>query len=185
MRAVDGDRRAALVARRDAVLKRWSDRAGAEFAAEMSAIAHELGELARALDRANADPVERLRTWCSAGETFLLLGAKHALQCAADAFRYAEAAAAQAEANVHDLMKLQHQYGLALLKLAEDRNAELAAEAAARLSTALSLARKYMPVGVAIIKFELIRAEHTVTQLRDSRRAVRGDADPAREAQTV
>jgi len=166
MRADDGDRRAALIARKDAALRRWPDRDGGEFEAEMSAIAHELDQLARSLDQANSDPIERLRTWCAAGEAFLLLGAKYALQCAAEAFRYAEAAATLAEANVHDLMKLQHQYGLALLKLAEDKNAELAAEAAARLSTALSLARKHMPVGVAIIKFELIRAEHTVTALR-------------------
>jgi hypothetical protein len=185
MRADDGDRRAALQARKDAALKRWPDRAGAEYEAEMTAIAHELDQLARTLESDDSDPIERLRAWSSAGEAYLLLGAKHAVQCAANAFRYAEIAAAKAEANVHDLMKLQHQFGLALLKLAEDKNEELAAEAAARLSSALSLARKHMPVGVALIKFELIRAEHTVTQLRGGQRAVRRTPSDWRETEVV
>ena len=34
------------------------------------------------------------------------------------------------------------------------------------LSSALSLARKHMPVGVASIRYELFRAEHTVAQLK-------------------
>jgi len=166
MRADDGDWRAALNARRDAALRRWPQRSGPEFEAEMAAIAGELDGLARTLDSADSDPIERLRAWYAAGEAYLLLGAKHALQCATVAFRCAEAAAAHAEADVRDLLNLQHHFGVALLKLAEDRNAELAAEAAARLSTALALARKHMPVGVASIKLELLRAEHTVTTLR-------------------
>jgi hypothetical protein len=167
MRADDGDHiRAALIARKDAALKQWPERSGDGYEAEMAAIARELDALARSLDGADSDPVSRLRTWSAAGEAYLLTGAKYALQCATEAFRCAETAAALAEANMHDLVKLQHQYGLALLKLAEDKNAELTAEAATRLSTALSLARKHMPVGVAAIKFELIRAEHTLTALR-------------------
>ena len=170
MKADDGDRRAALVARKEAALKRWPHKSGPEFEAEMSAIAREFDELAQSLDRADADPIERLRAWSATGEAYLLLGAKYALQCATEAFRYAEAAASKAEADVRELMKLKHQFGLALLKLGEDRSEQLAAEAASRLSTALSLARQHMPVGVAVIKYELIRAEHTVNTLRGERR---------------
>jgi hypothetical protein len=173
-RADQGDRRAELIARRDAALARWPNRTGADYEAEMSDVAQELDDLARATDIADSDPIERLRAWCSVGEAYLLLGAQTALHQATEAFRFAEAAAAKAEADVHELMKLKHQYGLALLKLAEDQNAELAAEAVARLSTALQLARKYMPVGVVPIKYELFRAEHTVTRLR-ARRGERRD----------
>ena len=186
MRAEDGDDiRAALIARKDAALKRWPTRSGDGFEAEMAAIARELDSLARALDGADSDPIQRLRTWCAAGEAYLLIGAKYAVQCATEAFRYAEAAAARAETNAHELLQLKHQFGLALLKLAGDRNEQLAAEAATRLSAALSLARKHMPVGVASIKYELFRAEHTVTQLRGTRRAERRDAEKAREAQAA
>jgi hypothetical protein len=179
------EKRAALVARKDAALRRWPDRAGTEYEAEMADVAHQLDMLARALDSVDTDPIERLRAWCSVGEAYLLLGARTALHSAAEAFRYAEAAANRAEADAHELMKLKHQYGLALLKLAEDQNAELAAEAAARLSTALALARKHMPVGVVSIKYELFRAEHTVTRLRGTRRAERRDERAVREAEAA
>ena len=66
----------------------------------------------------------------------------------------------------------------ALLELAAGSDMELASEAAARLSGALELARKHMPVGVANIKYELFRAEHTVAQLRG---APPRDADRPRE----
>lgn len=166
------DRRAALIARKEAALKRWPDRSGAEFEQEVGAIARELDQLARALDRVDVDPVERLRTWCSVGETYMSLGAKYALQCAADAFRTAEAVASQVQADARELVNLKRNYGVALLKLAADTNIELASEAASRLSAALSLARKHMPVGVVGIKYELFRAEHTVTELRGPRRRV-------------
>ena len=74
-------------------------------------------------------------------------------------------------------MHLKHGYGCTLLELAAGSNMDLATEAAARLSSALDLARKHMPVGVANIKYELFRAEHTVAQLRGAR------STPAREAQ--
>lgn len=174
MRADEGDRRrAALVARKEAALRRWPHKSGAEYEEEMNAVARELDSLARSLDSADAHPVERLRAWCAAGEAYLMLGARYALQCAAEAFRYAEAAAVRAEADGRELMALEHQYGLALLRLAGDSNEHLASEAAARLSNALSLARKHMPVGVVSIKYELFRAEHTVTTLRGARRTER------------
>jgi hypothetical protein len=167
------DRRAALVARKEAALRRWPDRSGADFEAELSAVARELDQLARSLERADVDPVERLRTWCSVGEAYMSLGAKYALQCATDAFRAAEAVATQVQADARELVHLKRNHGIALLKLAADTNAELAAEAAARLSAALSLARKHMPVGVVGIKYDLFRAEHTVTELRGARRPER------------
>lgn len=184
-RADEGDRRTALNARKEAALRRWPDRASPEFEAEMTAIARELDLLARDLDSSDTDPIERLRTWCAVGEAYLLLGEQAALHCATAAFRYAEAAAAKAEADARELVNLRHQHGLALLRLAQDTHLEWAAEAATHLSSALSLARKHMPVGVAGIKFELFRAEHTVTQLRGSRRAERRDEQPAREAEAA
>ena len=144
MRAEDGDNiRASLIARRDAALKRWPGRSGEGFEAEMAAIARELDALARALDGADSDPMQRLRTWRAAGEAYFMVGAKYALQCATEAFRYAETAAggAEPEADAHELLHLKHQFGLALLKLGGDRNEQLASEAATRLSAALSLAR--------------------------------------------
>ena len=166
MRADVGDRREALVARKDEALRRWPNKAGEEFKAELSAIAAELVELARALDEAQADTLDRLRTWCAVGEAYMLLGQKHALQAASEAFRTAEALTAMVDAHAHELMKLKRGYGWTLLELSAGANAELAAEAATRLSSALSLARKHMPVGVAAIKYELFRAEHTVAQLK-------------------
>jgi hypothetical protein len=185
MRADEADRRAALIARKEAALQRWPHKSGPEFEAEMGVVARELGGLARALDSAEAHPSDRLRAWCATGEAYLLLGAKYALQCATEAFRYAEAAAARAEADAHQLMQLEHQFGVALLKLGEDRSEQLAAEAASRLSTALSLARKHMPVGVAGIKFELFKAEHTVTTLRGTRRGQSRDAQRTRETEVA
>ena len=188
MRADEGDRRAALVARKDAALQRWPHKSGDNFEAEMANVARDLDLLARQLDNGESHPLDRLRAWCAAGEAYLALGQtlgqKFALQCATEAFHYAEAAAARAETDARELMQLKHQYGVALLKLAADTNAELAAEAASRLSTALSLARKHMPVGVASIKLELFRAEHTVTTLRGARRAAARD-ERTREAEAA
>ena len=185
MRADEGDRRAELLARKEAALKRWPQKAGPEFEEEMAAVARELDHLARTLDNADAHPIDRLRAWCAAGEAYLHLGARYALQCATEAFRYAEAAATRAEADARELMQLKHQFGIALLKLGEDRSEQLAAEAANRLSTALALARKHMPVGVASIKFELFKAEHTVTQLRGTRRAASRETPRPRETEAA
>lgn len=166
MRADQRDRRAALVARKEAALQRWPNRTDDEFKAELNEVVHELDQIARALDEAQADGLDRLRTWCALGEAYLLLGQKHSLQAASEAFRNAEALASLVETQAHELMNLKHGYGCALLELAAGSNADLASEAAARLSSALALARKHMPVGVANIKYELFRAEHTVAQLR-------------------
>jgi hypothetical protein len=172
MRTEALNQRAALLARREAALKRWPNKTGAEFAAELGRIAEDLATLARTMEMADVAPLERLRTWCSAGDTYLITGSdRTALECAAEAYRSAEELAEQALTEAAELLQLKHRYGSALLKLAEGRNAELASEAASRLSSALSLARKHMPVGVATIKLELFRAEHTVTQLRRTRRA--------------
>lgn len=185
MRANDGDRRAELIARKDAALQRWPNRADDEFKSELSDVAHELDQLARALDEAQADALDRLRTWCAAGEAYLVLGQRHALQAASEAFRNAEALTALVNAQAHELMKLNHGYGCTLLELSAGANIELASEAATRLSSALSLARAHMPVGVASIKYELFRAEHTVMQLRVSRRADRRDAARTHEAEAA
>ena len=84
MRADHGDRRAALLARKEAALKRWPNKADAEFKAELSEVANELDQLARSLDEAQADALDRLRTWCAVGEAYLVLGQKHALQAASE-----------------------------------------------------------------------------------------------------
>ena len=177
MRAEERDRRDALVARKNAALQRWPNRADDEFKAELNEVAHELDQLARALDEAQADGLDRLRTWCALGEAYLLLGQKHSLQAASEAFRNAEALSSLVEAQAHELMNLKHGYGCTLLELAAGRDMDLASEAATRLSGALALARKHMPVGVANIKYELFRAEHTLAQLRAA------PGTPAREAQ--
>jgi hypothetical protein len=185
MRAEERDKRAALVARKDAALARCPNRSDDEFKAELNEIAHELDQLARALDERQADTLDRLRTWCALGEAYLLLGQKHTLQAASEAFRNAEALSSLVDAHAHELMKLKHGYGCTLLELAAGSNMELASEAATRLSSALSLARKHMPVGVAGIKYELFRAEHTVAQLRGTRRAQPRDTQRAREAEAA
>jgi hypothetical protein len=187
MRAEYGDQRAALIARKDAALKRWPNKADVEFKAELNEVAHELIQLARSLDEAHADALDRLRTWSAVGEAYLLLGQTHALQVASEAFRTAEALASMVDARADELMKLKHGYGCALLELAAGSNMELATEAAARLSSALSLARKHMPVGVASIKYELFRAEHTVAQLkvRDSQRSEPPGVRALREAEAA
>lgn len=181
MRAEERDRRATLVARKEAALRRWPNRADEEFKAELNEVAHELDQLARALDEAQADGLDRLRTWCALGEAYLLLGQRHSLQAASEAFRNAESLASLVEAQAHELMNLKHGYGCTLLELAAGSNIDLAAEAAARLSSALELARKHRPVGVASIKYELFRAEHTVAQLRGAQGTPARDAQRARE----
>ena len=181
MRAEERDRRAALVARKNAALQRWPNRADDEFKAELNEVAHELDQLARALDEAQADGLDRLRTWCALGEAYLLLGQKHSLQAASEAFRNAEALSSLVEAQAQELMNLKHGYGCTLLELSAGSNMDLASEAAARLSGALELARKHMPVGVANIKYELFRAEHTVAQLRSASGTPARDAPRARE----
>ena len=120
MRAEERDRRAELIARKNAALQRWPNRADDELKAELNDVAHEL-------------------------------------------------------------MNLKHGYGCALLELAAGSNMDLATEAAARLSSALELARKHMPVGVASIKYELFRAEHTVAQLRGTHGTPALEARRARE----
>jgi hypothetical protein len=185
MRAEERDKRAALVARKDTALSRWPNRADDEFKAELNEIAHELDQLARELDERQADALDRLRTWCALGEAYLLLGQKHTLQAASEAFRNAEALSSLVDAHAHELMRLKHGYGCTLLELAAGSNMELASEAATRLSSALSLARKHMPVGVAGIKYELFRAEHTVAQLRGTRRPQPRDTQRAREAEAA
>ena len=177
MTADHGHKRTELVARKDAALERWPSKAGADFQAELAEIARELDTLARSLDEANADAIERLRAWCAVGEAYMLLGQKHALQAASEAFRAAEALTSMVETHAHELMTLKYGYGWTLLELAAGSNAELATEAATRLSSALSLARKHVPVGVASIKYELFRAEHTVAQLK-----LQGKCPPERRA---
>jgi hypothetical protein len=187
MRAEHRDQRTALIARKEAALKRWPNKADAEFKAELNEVAHELIQLARSLDEAQEDALDRLRTWSAVGEVYLLLGQKHALQVASEAFRTAETLASIVNAQADELMKLKHGYGCALLELAAGSNIELATEAATRLSSALSLARKHMPVGVANIKYELFRAEHTIAQLkvRDSQRSEPHFVRALREAEAA
>jgi hypothetical protein len=160
------NRRTALLARKDAALVRWSERRAPEHAAELESIAREMDELARAMDGAEMHPLERLRTWRCTADVYLSLGtAPTPLRRAAHALRTAEALADSVPVDVVELLDLKHKFGSTLFKLSAGEDAELAAAAARHLSTALALARKHRPVGVAEIKLDLFRAEHAVMKL--------------------
>lgn len=53
-------------------------------------------------------------------------------------------------------------YGSTLLALAQKTNEHFAAVAAARLASALALARRFLPQEIPAIKLQLCRAEHLV-----------------------
>lgn len=159
------DPRAELLARRDAALARWPRRTGADFAAEMTAIAEEFMALAQAAEFSGADPCVRLRAWLHAGDAYLSFGtARDAmrLQHAANAYRMAEVLLDETETSALERVHLHDAHGRALLQLAEEDDVELASAAAQRLATALSLARQHIPERVAAIKLELCRAEHVI-----------------------
>jgi hypothetical protein len=160
------NRRTALLVRRDAALARWPDRSGADYEAEMAAIAEEMKALAQSMDGAEFHPLERLRTWRCAGDAFLTLGEGHEpLQRAAEAFASAEALTDCVPVDATELLDLKYRFGSTLYKLSQGENEKLAQAAARHLGTALALARKHRPVGVADIKFDLFRAEHAVMKL--------------------
>jgi hypothetical protein len=164
------DPRAELLARRDAALARWPRRTGADFAAEMTAIAEEFTALARAADFGDADPCERFRAWLHAGDAYFAFGSagdSMRLKCAADAYRMAEELLDETEPDAVERVHLLDAHGRALLQLAEENDAETASAAAHRLATALSLARRYIPERVAGIKLELCRAERQIAMLRN------------------
>lgn len=163
-------RRDELLARNEAVLERWPERSGPEFASEMGAVAQGLEELARAADSEGSlrDALERSRIWRYAGNAWSVLGAGHdrtQLEHAAAAYRSAEEALAEVNDAV-ELVKLNYCYGNTLLKLSEGRDLKLAAAARARLAAALELARIHMPSGIAALESELGTAEQVVALLR-------------------
>lgn len=163
-------RRDELLARNEAVLERWPERSGPEFAYEMGAVAQGLEELALAADRDGSlrDALERSRIWRYAGNAWSVLGAGHdrtQLEHAAAAYRSAEEALAEVNDAV-ELVKLNYCYGNTLLKLSEGRDLKLAAAARARLAAALELARIHMPSGIAALESELGTAEQVVALLR-------------------
>jgi len=164
------DPRAELLARRDAAYARWPRRCGAEFAAEMTAIAEEFLALANAAEFCGADPCVRLRAWLHTGDAYLAFGtARDAmrLRSAADAYRMAEALLGETETSALERVHLHDAHGRALLQLAEEDDVELASAAAHRLATALTLARQHIPERVASIKLELCRAEHVIALQRN------------------
>jgi hypothetical protein len=164
------DPRAELLARRDAALVRWPRRCGAEFAAEMTAIAEEFLALAQAAEFCDAEPGDRFRAWLHAGDAYFAFGTARdsmRLKCAADAYRMAEALLDEADTDAVERVSLLDSHGRALLQLAEDDDVELASAAAHRLATALSLARQHIPERVAGIKLELCRAEHVIAVQRN------------------
>jgi hypothetical protein len=164
--------RDALIARSDAALERWPHRSGAEFAAEMAAVAQGFEDLAHAADRAgdHRDALERSQLWRYAGNAWFDLGAgrdREKLEYAAAAYRGAE----EALAEVHDaveLIKLNYCYGNTLLKLSEGKDLKLASAARARLAAALELARVHLPSGISALESELDNAEQIVSLLREA-----------------
>lgn len=162
-------RRAGLLARNDAALERWPDRAGSEFASEMSAVAAALEALAQAAAD-DPDVVECSRTWRWAGNAYFDLGAgkdRSALEHAAEAYRRAEDAleAAAEAADATERVKLNYCFGKALLQLSEGKDLGLATDARTRLQAALELARTHMPDGVASLQGELKTAEDIIALL--------------------
>jgi len=113
----------------------------------------------------HAEPGVRMRAWLEAGDALLaraLAGEVACLQQAATACGMAEALLDEAAATVLERVHVHHAHGRTLLRLADGSDVELAAAAASRLASALSLARRHAPERVAGIKLELCRAEHVI-----------------------
>lgn len=71
-----------------------------------------------------------------------------------------------------DLLELNQRFGRTLFVLSDGSDHALATAAARHLGTALALARKHRPDGVAEIKLDLFRAEHAVVTLDAQSRQV-------------
>ncbi len=159
-------RRETLIARSDAALERWPERAQPEFATEMGTVAAALESLAQAM-AGDRDAVELCRTWRWAGNAYFDLAAgkeRPALEQAAQAYQHAEEALADA-ADEREQVKLNYCFGKTLLQLCDGKDLGLATEARARLQTALGLARAHMPDGVASVQADLATAESIVALL--------------------
>ena len=134
-------RREALLARNDAALERWPDRADPEFTIEMAAVAEGFEALAHAIPLSERDAVECSRTWRWAGNAYYDLGAGKdlaALERAAEAYRRAENAleAAAGADDAVEWVKLNYSFGKVLLQLSEAKDLGLATNARTRLRAA-------------------------------------------------
>lgn len=143
-------RREALLTRNDAALDRWPQRSGKDFVREMTAVAKGLEALAREVDTAQGDQLERSRNWRFVGNAYFdLANAKdlELLKLAADAYKKAEALLAGID-NAIEKMKLDYSYGHALFHLSDAKDLALVQEARRRYASALEIARAKMPAGV-------------------------------------
>ena len=167
MNSAQMQRRDALLARNDAALDRWPERSGPAFTAEMGAVAEGLEALAQAVARSGNDALESSRTWRFAGNAYFDLGAgreRAPLERAAAAYRSAESLLEGLDDHV-ELVKLNYCFGNTLLKLSDAKDLSMASAARERLQSALALARKHMPAGVASLEKELANAEQIVSLL--------------------
>ena len=116
-----------LLARNDAVLGRWPQRTGQDFICAMTALAEGLEALAREVDAAQGDRVERSRNCRFVGNAYFdLANAKDMslLRRAANAYTNAENLLAGID-NPVEKMKLDHSYGHTVFHLSDAKDVRL------------------------------------------------------------
>jgi hypothetical protein len=160
-------RREALLARSDVALDRWPQRIGQNFVREMTAVTEGLEALAREVDAAQDDRLERSRNWRYVGNAYFdLANSKDLdlLKLAADAYRKAEELLAGTD-NAIEKMKLDYSYGHALFHLSDAKDLALVQEARRRYASALEIARAEMPAGIEPANTALANADRVIALL--------------------
>jgi hypothetical protein len=180
-------RREALLYRNDAALDRWPQRSGKDFVREMTAVAKGLEALAREVDTAQGDQLERSRNWRFVGNAdFDLANAKdlELLKLAADAYKKAEALLAGVD-NAIEKMKLDYGYGHALFHLSDAKDLAFVQEARRRYASALEIACAKMPAGVESAKSALANADRVIELLTQAEGLSRRISDLEKEKAEV
>ena len=178
-------RRERALARHDSALERWPNRAGPDFAAELTAVADELGKIAAALDASNEDQLERSRTWRFVGDALFDLARgiePEPLKRAATAYDCAEKLIDGVDAPL-DRAKLDFNYANILRGMSQGRNRALLEEALLRYQIALGAFQRLAPEHAATVQAALdtlqpqLKMLDTFDRVRAGCESLRGAAD--------
>jgi hypothetical protein len=163
-------RRDALLARQDKAAERWPGGKAKAFVDETSTVARDLEALAQEADERGGDPLERARTWRLAGLAHMDAAVGHrdnaSLTSAARAFEVADALMVNVTDPVEKL-KLQYAYGRTQFRLSRGKDLTLAAFACYRLTSALELARQFMPTLVRPVEEALVTAQQGLVAVQE------------------
>ena len=148
------ERRAELLVRNNAAIDRWPaasprlrtvspQRTGQDFLREMTTVAEGLEALAREVDSARGDRLERARNWRYVGNAFFDLANASdfgRLQRAIAAYQQSDALL-EGTGNAGEKIKLDYYYGHALFHLSAGTDLPLLRESQSRYASAVEIAR--------------------------------------------